>query len=333
MYFCFSPHKGILFMSIFSTKRKEETELGFGTKHYNQGLRFIGRNGVVNIKRKGFSGFGNLDIYHWLISTSLFNLIAVILLGYTLVNTLFACIYYAIGVEYFGGINYTCAAEAFMGLFFFSAQTLTTVGYGHIHPIGNSASTASAIESLLGLMGFALATGVLYGRFSRPKAHLLYSQNAIIAPYQDITGFMFRVANFKQYELIETEAQIVLSINSKDGSRREFLPLPLERSKINFLTLSWTIVHPIDEKSPIYGLTVEDLKQRDAESIILIKGINDTQSQMVFSRYSYKADEMLEGVKFKPLKQDQDKMGRVVIDVKDIHVVEPVKTQAAVKIS
>jgi inward rectifier potassium channel len=306
-------------MAIFSAKKREETELGFGNKNYDKGLRFVNNNGTVNVRRRGLSGLANWDIYHWLISTSLFNLISIIFLGYTLVNTFFACIYYWIGAAYFGGVEYTCATEAFLGLFFFSAQTLTTVGYGHIHPIGTAASTAAAIESLLGLMGFALATGVLYGRFSRPKADLLYSDNAIIAPYQGITGFMFRIANVKQYELIETEAQIVLSINNKEGNRREFLPLPLERSKINFLALSWTIVHPIDDKSPLFGLTVNDLMQRDAEAIILIKGINDTQSQMVYSRYSYKADVMKESVKFKPLNQGQDEKGRVIIDVKDIH--------------
>jgi inward rectifier potassium channel len=309
-------------MAIFATKRKEETELGFGTKNYGKGVRFIGKNGKVNIRRTGLGGWANWDGYYWLISTSLFNLIAVILLGYTIVNTLFAFIYYAIGAENFGGIAYTCVTEKFLGLFFFSAQTLTTVGYGHIHPIGTAASTAAAFESLLGLMGFALATGVLYGRFSRPKADLLYSNNALIAPYQSITALMFRVVNIKQYELIETEAQIVLSINNLETNRRDFLQLPLERSKINFLTLSWTIVHPIDDKSPVYGLTVKDLVERDAEMIILIKGINDTQSQLVYSRHSYKADSMLENVKFVPLKQDVDVLGRVIIDVKEVHSIE-----------
>ncbi len=315
-------------MAIFTNKRKEETELGFGTKNYNNRVRFINLDGRINVKRTGLAGLANIDIYHWLISTSLLNLIIVILLGYTAVNTLFAVVYYAIGAEFFGGVAYGSMLDNFLALFFFSAQTLTTVGYGHIHPIGNAASSAAAIESLLGLMGFALATGVIYGRFSRPKAHLLYSNNAIIAPYMDITALMFRVANYKQYELIETEAQIVLSINNPETKRRDFLQLPLERHKINFLTLSWTIVHPIDDKSPIYGLSVSDLLERDAEMIILIKGINDTQSQMVFSRYSYKAEEMLENVKFTPLKQDADKLGRVSINVNEIHTyhaVEPVK--------
>lgn len=317
-------------MAIFANKRKPDTELGFGTRNYNGRVRFINSDGQVNVKRTGLNGIENIDIYHWLISTSLTKLFIVIFAGYIIINTLFALVYFWIGAEYFGGLTYTTSTDNFLALFFFSAQTLTTVGYGHIYPASTTTSTIAAIESLLGLLGFALATGVLYGRFSRPKAHLLYSRNVIIAPYMEMTGLMFRVANYKQYELIETEAQVILSIDNKETNRRDFLQLPLERSKINFLTLSWTIVHPIDDKSPVYGLSVQDLIDRDAEVIILIKGINDTQSQSVFSRFSYKAEEMLENVKFKPLSQFADAKGRLNIDVKEIHTVLPIQ---AVKIS
>lgn len=312
-------------MAIFANRRKSDTELGFGTKNYSGRVRFINADGQINVKRSGLGGIENIDIYHWLISTSLIKLFSVIFAGYITVNTLFALIYFWIGADYFGGIAEGTPMSDFLALFFFSAQTLTTVGYGHIYPASTTISTIAAIESLLGLLGFALATGVLYGRFSRPKAHLLYSRNAIIAPYMDITGLMFRVANYKQYELIETDAQVIISMDNKVTNRRDFLRLQLERDKINFLTLSWTIVHPIDDKSPVYGLSVQDLIERDAEIIILIKGINDTQSQSVFSRYSYKADEMLENVKFKPLTQFADPKGRLNIDVKEIHSVLPVQ--------
>ncbi len=306
-------------MAIFINKNKNSPELGFGKKNYNKTVRFIKRDGTLNIKRTGLGGLNNIDIYHWLISTSLSKLIFVILCSYTFVNFIFAFVYYLIGAENFGGIKAVTELDKFLTLFFFSAQTLTTVGYGHIYPISHNISAVSAIESLLGLMGFALATGLLYGRFSRPKTDLLYSKNILIAPFEGNTGLMFRISNKMQYELIESEAAITFSYNDPETKKREFEPLKLEVQKIGFLALSWTIVHPIDDNSPMNRLSAKDLIERDAEFIILIKAINDTFSQTVYSHYSYKAEDIIERAKFKPLKQEADKNGRIVISVTDIH--------------
>ncbi|MEO6305450.1 MAG: ion channel [Bacteroidia bacterium] len=305
-------------MAIFNNKNKQELELGFGSKNYNKRVRFFDRDGRINVRRVGM-GIKNIDVYHWLITTSILSLVIVIIGSYVLVNLLFALVYFCIGAEHFGGLDATTSMQQFMNLFFFSAQTITTLGYGHIFPIGNAASIAAAVESLLGLLTFALATGVLYGRFSRPKAHLLYSKNILISPYKDITGIMFRIANRKQYELIESEANMTITLNNPETKRREFLNLKLELNRINFLTLSWTIVHPVNEESPLYGLTKKDLEERDAEFIILIKAINDTYSQTVYSRNSYKAEEIVENVKFKPLSPEADNKGRVKLIVTEIH--------------
>jgi inward rectifier potassium channel len=249
----------------------------------------------------------------------------VIIISYTLVNLLFASVYYFIGFEHFGGILSESEAGRFMELFFFSAQTLTTVGYGHVYPNNIASSSVSAVESMLGLLGFALATGIIYGRFSRPKTSILYSENVLISPYKNITGLMFRVANSKQNELIEAEASVVLSFSSPNTNKREFVALTLERSKINFLTLSWTIVHPIDEQSPLYNIGIDELIKQDAELIILLKAINDTYSQTVYSRNSYKASDFVDGVKFVPIKQDVDKSGHILINLQDIHKFMPVQ--------
>lgn len=305
-------------MAIFNNKNKEERELGFGTKNYNSRVRFLDRDGKVNVHRAGM-GIKNIDVYHWLITTSILSLIIVIISSYILVNLIFAFVYFIVGAENFGGLDASTPMQEFMNLFFFSAQTITTLGYGHIYPIGNAASIAAAVESLLGLLTFALATGVLYGRFSRPRAHLLYSKNILISPYKDITGIMFRIANRKQYELIESEASVTITLNNPETKRRDFLNLKLEISRINFLTLSWTIVHPVDSESPLFGLTKKDLEERDAEFIILIKAINDTYSQTVYSRNSYKAEEIVENVKFKPLTPEADSRGRLKVIVTDIH--------------
>ena len=301
-------------------KLKEQQELGFGNKNYKESVRFITKDGRLNVKREGLGGFRNFDIYHWLINVNKLQLALVILLGYIMINMLFAGIYFMIGPENFGGINMSTKTSQFMDLFFFSAQTVTTLGYGHIYPIGNGASIAAAAESLLGLLSFAIATGVLFGRFSRPQAHLLYSKQILIAPYKNITGLMFRVANKKQYELIEAEANINLSINNPETGRREFFSLKLEINRINFLALSWTIVHPINEESPLFGLSLDALKERDAEIIILLKATNDTYSQTVYSRYSYKSHDFIEKAKFRPLKQEPNKKGQLRISVTDIHL-------------
>ncbi|HOZ87748.1 MAG TPA: ion channel [Bacteroidia bacterium] len=308
-------------MKVLKNKTGEERELGFGTKNYGNRVRFLDNDGRVNVHRAGM-GIKNLDIYHWLITTSKLNLVLVIILSYTIVNLVFACVYYLIGPGYFGGLDADKAGQQFLNLFFFSAQTITTLGYGHIYPIGNSASIAASVESLLGLLTFALATGVLYGRFSRPRAHLLYSKNMLIAPFKGGSAFMFRIANRKQYELIESEASVTITLNNPETKRRDFFNLKLEINRVNFLALSWTIVHPVDDESPLYGLSKKDLEERDVEFIILIKAINDTYSQTVYSRNSYKAEEIIEQAKFKPLSPEANKRGRVHLVVTDIHLYE-----------
>lgn len=299
-------------------KSRNEKELGFGNKRYQKTVRFLNSDGSINISRGGL-GLQNIDLYNWFISSKHHVFYSILLIGYLVVNLVFGCVYYLIGAEQFGGIDTSSEFQKFISLFFFSAQTITTLGYGHIYPVGNAASVAAAFESLLGLLAFAIVTGILFGRFSRPKAHLEYSKNLLIAPYGEIKGLMFRISNKKQYELIEAEASVMLSMNDPRQGKRIFLQLPLEISKINFLTLAWTIVHPIDEKSPFYGLTVEDLEERDMEVMILMQAVNDAIAQTVYSRFSYKANDIVVGAKFRPMKTEPDAKGRLKLNVTEVH--------------
>lgn len=306
---------------VESTEQKyKEVELGFGNKNYKSKIRFLNKNGSVNIRRKGIHLFERLDVYHWLITTKTSRLLTIIFISYIIVNLLFACVYFALGPESFGGISVETVSGKFMALFFFSAQTLTTVGYGHIYPVSSVASVVAAIESMMGLLGFALATGVVYGRFSRPEAKLLFSKKILISPYRGRKGLMFRIANTRQNELIEAEANITLAFTNPNTNKREFAQLPLERSKINFLTLSWTIVHPIDENSLFYKVPFEELSKYDIEVIILIKAINDTYSQNVYVRSSYKFDDLVNNAAFVPVKQEENEYGKIEIDLNDIHL-------------
>ncbi|HQQ93530.1 MAG TPA: ion channel [Bacteroidia bacterium] len=310
-------------MDFFKNRIRTVQELGFGSKEYKQSVRFLNPDGSVNVRRTGLGRFGNIDIYHWLISTTRTKLVMVIVIWYIAINMLFAALYFSIGPEHFGGLDGGPGAlQHFFGLFFFSAQTITTLGYGHVYPIGNAASVAAAFESLLGLLSFAVATGVLYGRFSRPMAHVLYSKNILIAPYRDGQALMFRLANKKQSELIESEVKVSVTFNNPETRKREFYNLNLEIEKIHFLTLSWTIVHPLNEESPLFGFSNSDFVNTDIEFLILLKSINDTLSQNVYSRYSYKANDLVEGAKFKPLQQIADRKGRIIISVDHIHQFE-----------
>jgi inward rectifier potassium channel len=206
--------------------------------------------------------------------------------------------------------------------FFFSAQTLTTVGYGHLSPRSHLASAVAALESLLGLLSFALATGLLYGRFSRPHAQISFSQKGVVAPYRGGTGFMFRFVNRRSNQLIEVEAAVSLSFNDAASGIRRFVTLPLERNKINLFPTNWTVVHSIDGASPLQGMQDMDLRQSQAEFIVLIKAFDDTFAQTIYQRTSYTAEEVLWGHRFKPM-SSYGEHGRMDVDVALLDAVEP----------
>jgi inward rectifier potassium channel len=308
-------------MAKEKNKAKDEAGFGFGSKNFNQHTRFLNKDGTVNIRRLDGDFLRRIDVYHSLITMSWKRFILMVLFGYMIANLIFASLYYWAGPHDFGNLTHKDSLHEFLELFFFSAQTLTTVGYGYIYPKSTLVSAIAAVESMTGLLTFALATGILYGRFSRPQAHIRYTKHCVIAPYEGITGFMFRMANTTQNELIETEVKVILVKNNLETNQREFLPLTLEIEKISFMALSWTIVHPIDDKSPMFKLTKEDLIKEDAEVMILFKAINDTYSDTVYSRTSYKAHELIENAKFKPLQRTQ-RGNKVTVDLRKLDEIE-----------
>ncbi len=247
-------------------------------------------DGSANVKRIGEPKFQIINIYHSLITISWMKFNLLVLCAYLFVNLVFACLYHVMPAGDLNGMIYKNDAEKFMEEFFFSAQTLSTVGYGRLNPAGIGMSTIAAIESMIGLLGFALATGLLYGRFSRPTAKLIFSENALIAPFKDKTALMFRLANARRNQLIEMEAQVIFSYNEELGGKlsRKFQTLKLDISRISNLAMTWTVVHPISEESPMNNLTRDDFKSLDAEFIVSIKAIDDTYAQQIYRRTSYK---------------------------------------------
>lgn len=297
-------------------------DLGLGSKTSSTAFRALNKDGSFNVNKHNVSFVERFNFFHALITMSWAKFLGVLLLGYFVVNTLFASIYYYVGVENLTGIRANSTIDEFIEAFFFSAQTVTTLGYGRVAPIGNMANTVAAIESMLGLLSFALATGMLYGRFSKPSAKIKYSSIGVIAPYQDINAFMFKIVNPQSNHLLEVEVNISLSMKRNNSSTRDFYLIKLERNKVTFLPYTWTIVHPIVKSSPLYSLSEQELEERDIEFIIMIKAFDESFSQTVYSRSSYKASEIKWGQKFINLIQpEKDGMG---IDISRLDETESV---------
>ena len=286
--------------------RKKSKELGFGKQAYSRTTRLIQKGGTFNVKKGGQSFWESLDTYHELISISWWRFFLIITALFFLINLVFAVFYFMAGPDTIGGSNAQDELARFVESFYFSTQTITTVGFGKLNPRTNYVSLLAAFESFLGLLGFALATGLMFARFSRPNKQMVYSENAVIAPYRKINGLMFRFAHAGKNQLIEAEVQLVASCWIESEKRRTFEPLKLERKSINFFTTSWTVVHPIDEDSPLYGMTSEDFKEQQLEIIVMFKAYDDTYARNIYDRTSYVCNEVLWGKKFAAIYDHKD---------------------------
>ncbi len=290
------------------------------TQQYSGKLRrAINPDGTFNVVRRG-TDWRDVHPYLRLVTMSWGRFFAHILIAYATVNIVFACIYYLLGPNALqGGIESGLHVDRFLSDVFFSSQTLTTVGFGAIAPHSRAANLVAALEALLGLLGFAVATGVLLGRVSKPSARIGFSERAMMTPYQDGNSFQFRIVNRRQNSLMELEATVTLMlVDPVNGElRRDFKPLSLERDKVLFFPLTWTIVHPISADSPMAGLTQEDLQTRQAEFLVLIKGWDETFSQTVHQRFSYRYDELIWNGKFRPAFAINDQ-GDMVLEVGDV---------------
>jgi inward rectifier potassium channel len=276
--------------------------------------RAINKDGTFNVRRVGASWRA---FHPWLhvVNMSWTGFVVLVVGFYLALNFGFAAFYFQLGPDAVKGSAAPTEAERLLNCFFFSGHTLTTVGYGTLAPHGVAANMAATLEALVGLLGFAVITGLLVARVSRPSARIHYSHKAIIAPYQDGMALMFRIANERSNNLMELEAQVMLMqvVSVQDGRlERKFDLLPLERKHVLLFPLTWTIVHPIDENSALFAKTAEDLVNVQAEILILIKGFDETFSQVVHTRYSYRADEIVWGAKFAPAFRVDDGGGLVL---------------------
>lgn len=194
---------------------------GFGSNSNQSGGRFYRRDGTANIIRTGINFFDQLSWYHAMLTMPRWRFWSTLLLAYISINLFFGTIYYLMGIEHFGGIETASAWKNFAESFFFSCQTFTTVGYGRISPTSLPASAVAAFEAFLGIISFALASGIFYGRFSKPRSYLKFSDVALIAPFKEGTALMFRTAPYKRIHLLDAEVKLTIAMRvNKNGEEK-----------------------------------------------------------------------------------------------------------------
>ncbi len=304
--------------------KQQSFDPGLTQKYTGDLRRAITKDGAFNVHHRG-SRLRDHSVFQFLVSIPWIQFHLLVLLTYIVLNSIFAGLYLLTGIEHLQGANIATPVDAFLSAFFFSIHTFTTVGYGIVTPNSLVINIIAAVEAITGFMCLPLATGLLFGRFSKPTINIRFSSNALIAPYRGKTSLQFRIVNRRKRNLLELEAKVLLMTvdKSKQTPIRKYFQLTLERPSVYFFPLPWTIVHPIDKKSPLYRKTAEDLARVHAEVLILIKGFDETFGQVVHTRSSYRFDEIVWGARFIPA-FSIDAHGDVVIHLDDIDKMERV---------
>ena len=300
------------------------TNSGFGSNSSVEGGRLVNADGSGNLTKVGLPFWQRISLYHSLLRMKRNHFFLTIFLFYTAANIFFGILYFLVGVDKLGIDGAHSTVEQFLEAFFFSSQTMTTVGYGKVAPSGLLANAVASVESLLGILSFAVVTGLIYGRFSRPRAYLIFSDNILIAPYQGGKGIMFRVASYKNNHLTDVEVQMTLALHILEGNKIEtkFFQLKPEMGKINSLALSWTVVHPLNEESPLAQFTKEDIADSRMELIVNIKAFDDHFSNLVQQRTSFLYNQVIYGARFLPMFQRSTDGSDTVLDLAKINAHE-----------
>ncbi len=281
--------------------------------------RMLDEKGHTNVVRLGIKRSPWDDLYYLLLTLSWSWFFALTLVLYGVTNTVFACLYLI------GGDNLANAQPgSFWDAFFFSVQTMGTIGYGAISPKSFYGNVIVSIEAMLGLLGVAVITGLAFARLARPTARILFSRVAIISPHNGVPTLMFRTANERGNQILEARLWVFVvrdEVTQEGQTMRRFYDLPLSRHQSPVFNLTWTAMHPIDENSPLYGETPESLREQATEIVVSLTGVDETVAQTVHARYSYMTQEILWDMQFaEMLTYSSD--GRRAIDFSRFHDVE-----------
>lgn len=303
---------------------KRVKDPGLGSKFQQPLTRLMNPDGSYNIVRHG--GLSKYeDYYKYLLDIPLHRFLLLTASIYILINLVFTSLYLLIGIDQLKGFEET--QHPFFTAFFFSTQTFTTVGYGSVSPGKMGAEIVAMIEAFVGLLTFALATGLLYGRFSKPNSKIAFSKNIIITPFEEGTALMYKLVNARNNVLLNTRMKTFLSMDKSssgdDQFSKDYYELNLEVDSITFFPLTWTAVHKITDDSPLFGLTLEEIKARRAEVFILVETFDETFSQEIVQKHSYAAHDWLEKVKFAPNFRPNNK-GQLELYINEIDHVTPI---------
>jgi inward rectifier potassium channel len=282
--------------------------------------RILKRDGSLNIAVKRINTANFFDLYHWLLRINWFEFLVLIILAYLCINFIFATIYWLCGAGALDGTAFN-----FWNCFFFSVQTFATIGYGKITPTGILPNIVVTFEAFIGLMSVALMTGLVFSRFSRPTAKVVFSDYALITPIEGIPCFVCRVGNKRLNQIVDAHLSAVLlrSEQTKEGERyRELYDLKLERDSTPIFSMSWTIIHPITPDSPLYGTDPNKLESSDAEILVSLSGRDETLSQEIHARFSYTAEDIRWNHRFVDIINRNEK-GLIEVDFENIHQTRP----------
>ena len=261
------------------------------------------------------------DFYHTLMRANWPATFAGIFAALILINVLFAVAYVTLG----DGVEGVRPGN-FEDCFFFSVQTLATIGYGKMVPVTRAAHVVVTIEAFTGVLVTALTTGLLFAKFSKPTARVLFSRVALIAPYDGVPTLMFRIANERSNRIVQASVKVsaVLTVVTKEGeTMRRLVDLKLQRSDSAMFAITWTVFHPIDASSPLHGLSEKEIAERKIGVVATLIGLDETLSQTVHARNSWDADHILVGRRFVDVLTDHEDGSRTM-DLTKFHDTVPV---------
>lgn len=301
---------------------KVNNDTGFGNNPGSYGGRFINRDGSFNLRKEGQTFWQRFSLFHNMLNLPLWKFISVIVIFFISINLFYTSIYLLIGTDQFTGMIAPTFWAKVKEVYFFSTETFTTVGYGRVNPVGDGANFVASIEAMSGFLSFAIATGLIYGRFAKPRSYLVFSDHALISPYLDKTGLMFRFASYKDNHTltqVDIKVNIALQVLENEKMTFKFYDLTLERSRVESLPMNWTVVHPIDESSPLFGFTDEDMKVADLEVYVLVRGFDDVFSNFVLKRTSYTYEEIKFNRKFVPMYRESEDGKTTILELHKIN--------------
>ena len=294
---------------------------GVGTKFDENIRRIINADGTYNVDKKG-TPKGIKDVFKYLVEIGWAKFFLILFSAYIFLNIFFTVIYLLLGFENIQGIDPE-SGPVFFQAFFFSIQTFTTVGYGTLAPLGVGTQAVAAVEAFVGFLSFSLATGLLYGRFSRPQSKMVFADNFVYSKFEDGYSFKFKMTNYRDVVLQDVEAKVICMFNTIDENgefKRNFYQLPLTLPRIEIMALTWTIVHKIDEDSPFWNRSKEDIIQMQPEFLVLVNGYDEIYSERTRARKSYIGNDIIWNKNFATIFKSR-KDGKVEMDVRDINEV------------